>query len=45
MPHDKSQHQADVEKHGGEAMGCAHDRTTHHFRLSPEGGAIEVTVK
>ena len=44
MHKDKSQHQADVEKHGDEAMGFPHDRTTHHFRLSQEGGAIEVTV-
>jgi hypothetical protein len=38
------QHQADVEKHGDEAMGFPHDKTTHHFRLSQDGGAIEVTV-
>ena len=39
-----SQHQADVEKHGDEAMGFAHDKTTHRFRLYSDGGAIEVTV-
>jgi len=39
-----SQRQADVEKRGDEAMGFPHDRTTHHFRLLPDGGAIEVTV-
>jgi hypothetical protein len=39
-----SQHQADVEKHGDEAMGFSHDKTTHHFRLYSDGGAIEVTV-
>lgn len=39
-----SQHQADVEKHGDEAMGFSHDKTTHHFRLYADGGAIEVTV-
>ncbi len=39
-----SQHQADVEKHGDEAMGFPHDKTTHHFRLYSEGGAIEVTA-
>lgn len=39
-----SQHAADVEKHGDEAMGFPHDKTTHHFRLYPDGGAIEVTV-
>jgi hypothetical protein len=38
-----SQHQADVEKHGDEAMGFPHDKTTHHFRLYSDGGAIEVT--
>jgi hypothetical protein len=37
-------HKADVEKHGNEAMGFPHDKTTHHFRLSPDGGAIEVMV-
>ena len=40
----KSGHQADVEKLGDEAMGFPHDKTTHHFRLLPDGGAIEVTV-
>jgi TusA-related sulfurtransferase len=25
-------------------MGFSHDKTTHHFRLLPDGGAIEVTV-
>lgn len=44
MHKDKSQHQADVEKHGNEAMGFPQDKTNHHFRLSPEGGVIEVTV-
>lgn len=39
-----AQHQADVEKQGDEAMGFAHDKTTHHFRLYPDGGAIEVTA-
>lgn len=24
--------------------GFPHDQTTHHFRLLPDGGAIEVTV-
>jgi hypothetical protein len=38
------QHQAGVEQHGDEAMGFSHETTTHHFRLSPDGGAIEVTV-
>lgn len=41
---DARQHQADVEKHGDEAMGFPHDKTSHHFRLYSDGGAIEVTV-
>jgi hypothetical protein len=39
-----AQHQADVEKHGDEAMGFPHDKTSHHFRLYSDGGAIEVVV-
>lgn len=39
-----SQHQADVERHGDEAMGFPHDKTTHHFLLYADGGAIEVTA-
>jgi len=39
-----TQHQADVEKRGDEAMGYPHDKTTHHFRLYSDGGAIEVSV-
>jgi hypothetical protein len=39
-----SQQQTEVEKHGDEAMGFPHDKTTHHFRLYPDGGAIAVTV-
>jgi hypothetical protein len=42
--HMKTEHQTAVEKHGDEAMGFPHDKTTHHFRLLPDGGAIEVTV-
>jgi len=39
-----SQHQADVEQHGDEAMGFSHAKTTHHFRIYAYGGAIEVTA-
>lgn len=43
--HSKSaQHQADVEKHGDQAMGFPHAKTTHHFRIYADGGAIEVTA-
>lgn len=41
---ESAQHQADVEKHGDEAMGFPHDKTSHHFRLYSDGGAIEVAV-
>lgn len=37
-------HRAGVEQHGDEAMGFSHDKTTHHFLLFPDGGAIEVTA-
>jgi len=37
-------HQAEVEQHGDEAMGFSHDRTTHHFLLYLDGGAIAVTA-
>ena len=37
-------HQAVVESRGDQAMGFPHVKTTHHFRLMADGGAIEVTV-
>jgi hypothetical protein len=37
-------HHAMVESHGDKAMGFPHDKTTHHFGLSPNGGSIEVTA-
>ncbi len=40
----RDSHQAGVERHGDEAMGFPHDKTTHHFRMSADGGAIEVTA-
>jgi hypothetical protein len=40
-----AQHRAEVEKHGNVAMGFSQSKTTHHFRLYSDGGAIEVTVK
>jgi hypothetical protein len=33
-----------VNKRGDHAMGFSHEKTTHHFRLSKDGGAIEVTA-
>ena len=34
-----------LKKRGADAMGFDQDITTHHFRLTPSGGSIEVTVK
>jgi hypothetical protein len=31
-------------KRGDQAMGFSHEKTTHHFRLFEDGGAIEVTA-
>src|ERR1051325_10910151 len=38
------QKDADLKRRGAAVMGFDQDRTTHHFRLTPTGGAIEVTV-
>ena len=42
---DHAQHHADVNKRGDQAMGFSHEKTTHHFRLKPDGGVIEVSAK
>lgn len=34
-----------LKKRGADAMGFDQDATTHHFRLAPNGGSIEVTVR
>jgi len=31
-----------VNEHGDHVMGFSHEKTTHHFELNYEGGAIEV---
>jgi len=41
-PQTHEQHMADVKQHGAEAMGFDQDKTTHHFRLYKDGGAVEV---
>ena len=33
-----------VDRRGDQAMGFAHDKTTHHFRLLADGGAIDVVT-
>jgi hypothetical protein len=37
-------HHDSVNRHGDHVMGFSHEKTTHHFRLSADGGAIEVTA-
>lgn len=37
-------HHTMVEKHGDHAMGFRHDKTTHHFRLTRDGGSVDVTA-
>ena len=36
------QHHPDVDKRGDHVMGFDHLRTTHHFLLHPDGGAIQI---
>lgn len=42
-PGEDSHHEGLV-KRGDEVMGFSHEKTTHHFRLYVDGGAIEVTA-
>jgi hypothetical protein len=35
-------HHASVNEHGDQVMGFSHEKTTHHFELGYEGGAIDV---
>jgi len=37
-------HHKAVDAHGDHVMGFSHEKTTHHFRLYADGGAIEVTA-
>jgi hypothetical protein len=37
-------HAAGVDDRGDKGMGFSHTKTTHHFRLTADGGAIEVTA-
>lgn len=34
----------EMNKRGDHVMGFDHTKTTHHFRLRPDGGAIEITA-
>jgi hypothetical protein len=37
-------HHSDVDARGDTVMGFGHEKTTHHFRLTRDGGVIEVTA-
>ena len=37
-------HHSAVDQRGDRVMGFSHEKTTHHFRLYRDGGAIEVTA-
>jgi hypothetical protein len=37
-------HHDEVNRRGDHEMGFSHQKTTHHFRLAKDGGAIEVTA-
>jgi hypothetical protein len=39
-----SDHHTGVDARGDHQMGFSHEKTTHHFRLFADGGAIEVTA-
>ncbi|HEY1265436.1 MAG TPA: hypothetical protein VGF06_18035 [Terriglobales bacterium] len=39
-----SDHAHGVTQRGDQAMGFSHEKTSHHFRLFKDGGAIEVTA-
>ncbi len=43
-PMDHDSHMKTVNEQGDKAMGFSHEKTTHHFRLFADGGAIEVTA-
>ena len=42
---EQAAHLAQVNRRGAVAMGFSQTKTTHHFRLYADGGAIEVTAK
>jgi hypothetical protein len=39
---DHQDHQAALNQHGDPVMGFSHEKTTHHFVLTADGGLIEV---
>jgi hypothetical protein len=41
VPSAKDRRQEGVLERGDEMMGFSHEKTTHHFRLYPDGGSVE----
>jgi hypothetical protein len=44
IPQSHDQHHAEVNSRGGQVMGFDQEKTTHHFYLYSDGGAIDVAV-
>src|SRR5437867_9288336 len=44
-PSSQDEHHQGVVHRGDEIMGFSHEKTTHHFRLYSDGGAIEAEAK
>jgi hypothetical protein len=44
-PSSQDEHHEGVVHRGDEVMGFSHEKTTHHFRLYSDGGAIEAEAK
>lgn len=42
---DQQERQQGVHDRGAHVMGFDQDKTVHHFRLHPDGGAIDIAVK
>jgi hypothetical protein len=40
--HPSTDHQSALNQHGDQVMGFSHEKTTHHFVLTADGGLIEV---
>ena len=42
LPAQHDEHHSAIDSRGDKVMGFSHEKTTHHFRLYDDGGAIEV---
>ncbi|MFZ3214693.1 MAG: hypothetical protein WA192_01410 [Candidatus Acidiferrales bacterium] len=43
-PENSAERHCEMMRRGDQAMGFSHDKTTHHFLLYKDGGAIEVSA-